>query len=137
MKKQGFTLIELLVVVLIIGILAAIALPKYQKAILKSRATEAVLNLKNLIRAQQSYYLANGKYTTDLTQLDLNFKNGFYSYRCIKENIIDCYAMPVDGSYPIFEYSESKLYCRGAKKYCEAFSNKAGNTSGYWIMEEH
>ena len=51
--KRAFTLIELLVVVLIIGILAAVAVPQYQKAVIKSRFSEAMINLKTLSQATQ------------------------------------------------------------------------------------
>jgi len=59
-KKSGFTLIELLVVVLIIGILAAIAVPQYQRTVEKSRAAEAFINLKNIVQKVQIYILENG-----------------------------------------------------------------------------
>ncbi len=82
-KNAGFTLIELLVVVLIIGILAAVALPKYELAVEKSRAAEALAVLKNLRDAQELYYMANGAYSSDLTLLDIEppeSKNFNYSW---------------------------------------------------------
>ena len=59
-------------VVLIIGILAAIALPKYEAAVAKSRATEALLNLQDLYKAQQLYYMANNTYTDKISELDFS-----------------------------------------------------------------
>ena len=69
--RAGFTLIELLVVVLIIGILAAVALPQYQKAVERTRAVEAMTNLSALVTAENLYVMANGRATTDLTMLDI------------------------------------------------------------------
>lgn len=68
---KGFTLIELLVVVLIIGILAAIALPQYQKTVERARASEALTNLRALVSAEKVYQMTNGTATTDLSLLDI------------------------------------------------------------------
>ncbi len=70
-NNNAFTLIELLVVVLIIGILAAGALPQYQKAVEKSKATQALTALHALIQAQQAYHMANGTYAKHFDELDL------------------------------------------------------------------
>lgn len=90
MNKKGFTLIELLVVVLIIGILAAVAMPQYQKAVEKARLTEGITTMSSLEKALNLYLLANGApssgqafdYGTTLDSLDLDFpgrtKNSIY-----------------------------------------------------------
>ncbi|MBO7238613.1 MAG: prepilin-type N-terminal cleavage/methylation domain-containing protein [Elusimicrobiaceae bacterium] len=71
MNKKAFTLIELLVVVLIIGILAAIAVPQYQVAVTKSRFTKLIISARALKDAEEVYYMENGHYTTQ--QSDLAF----------------------------------------------------------------
>ena len=71
-RKKGFTLIELLVVVLIIGILSAIALPQYQKAMWKSRTAQLLVLAKNIGTAQEAYKMANGDYATSFDVLPLS-----------------------------------------------------------------
>ncbi len=74
-SKEAFTLIELLVVVLIIGILAAVAVPQYRVAMAKSRYANIKQLAHALADAQEIYYLDHGNYTTDIRQLDVTFKN--------------------------------------------------------------
>ena len=70
--KKGYTLLELLVVVLIIGILAAVAVPQYQTAVDRSRMSQAMVLGRALRDAQQRYYMANGQYTLNINDLDIS-----------------------------------------------------------------
>ena len=84
MNNKGFTLIELLVVVLIIGILAAMALPQYFKAVERSRMSEAVTLMANLAQAQQRKYLQLNHYTSFFTGLDVAPKDASGANHCTK-----------------------------------------------------
>ena len=76
--KKGFTLIELLVVVLIIGILAAIAVPQYNKAVEKARLAEAFTIGKHLKDAEEVFLMANGRYTDSFEELGIDLPSGYY-----------------------------------------------------------
>ena len=69
--NKGFTLIELLVVVLIIGILAAMAMPQYFKAVERSRMTEADTLLGSIAQAQRRKFLQTNRFATDYRGLDV------------------------------------------------------------------
>ncbi len=75
-SSRGFTLIELLVVVVIIGVLAAIAIPKFQSTKGKANAASLKSDLRNLATAQEAYFYENLTYTTSVASLNLKLTSG-------------------------------------------------------------
>ena len=73
LNRKGFTLIELLIVVVIIGILAAIAIPKFSNTKEKAYMAAMKSDLRNLVTAEEAYFADNTTYSTDQSPLVLNY----------------------------------------------------------------
>jgi prepilin-type N-terminal cleavage/methylation domain-containing protein len=75
-NRKGFTLVELLVVVLIIGILAAIGIPQYFKAVERSRVSEATQTFTSVKSAEERFLMRTSNYTDNFSDFDIEYKSG-------------------------------------------------------------
>lgn len=117
MATKAFTLIELLVVVLIIGILAAVAVPQYQKAVMKTRYATMKPLVEHIYQAQKLYYLANGQYAATLADLGVEVgplqQNGSASlpwgYCTLSGSYVYCYHESLHMAYMKYFTNEVRL----------------------------
>ena len=146
---KGFTLIELLVVVLIIGILSSVALPQYQKAVEKSRISEAITLVSAIGKAEELYFMANGEYARDIDKLDLDFPGERVNYYVNSlqtkhfacrpvgvplqetEVLAVCNRLPKETVYAVVWLKGGGLACRWynekGKSYCKMFGPVTGS----------
>jgi len=75
-NRKGFTLIELLIVVVIIGILAAIAIPKFANTKDKAYITAMKSDLRNMVTAEEAFFSDSSAYTTDLSSMNFRQSTG-------------------------------------------------------------
>jgi prepilin-type N-terminal cleavage/methylation domain-containing protein len=140
MTSRAFTLIELLVVVLIIGILAAIVLPQYQKAIEKTRFTKALGTISSLHRSTQVYQLANGIFPQSLDDLDISLNGEAVStLTSISGITVGGDAIKInDFTYGIFNSADNwghqpfkGVFGQYKKNNCTLIIKNKNNTSGW------
>lgn len=138
-SKRGFTLIEVMIVIMIIVIITAVLMPHYERAIEKTKVSEALLVTRAIADANRMYNLKNGEYTSDMDNLDIQIpgKHGFlneknkdsnlFSYSAgiggEEEDIAMADRLPSDTFYSLIIYNKKngvgcKYFSERGKKFC-------------------
>ncbi|MDP8266736.1 MAG: prepilin-type N-terminal cleavage/methylation domain-containing protein [Candidatus Aceula meridiana] len=121
-KKSGFTLMEVIIVIIIAGILASVAIPRYSGAIEKSRAAEGAYILGTLLGAQERYNLENSSYADDPALLDVtiptprNFNDPSVSSNCCNTDDTVCASIVRGGAlYTLSIQCDGDIVCLNAE----------------------
>lgn len=124
---NGFTLIEILVVVLIIGVLAAIAVPQYQLAAGKSKFAAVKGIAKAIADAEERYYNNNGEYTKDFSALDVTKPSDvscwIWATGINSQKAVACYASVNNITMAYYHFfNKGNPYNNDGKRACLVFS---------------
>ena len=120
-REGGFTLIELLVVIIIIGILAAIAIPVFLNQRKKGWDAQAKSDLRNAATAQETFLTDNGNYTLSVANLSTN---GF-------KQSADVTAFAVSNGYAADATTKTSTDATSVGGYCMLATSKSGNKYTY------
>lgn len=100
-RNSGFTLIELLIAVMIIGVLAAIAIPNYQQYVTRSNRTEGMALLQEAAARQERFMTQNNRYATTVAELGYSASGG----RPAGRSANNYYQLTIANSASSVEYS--------------------------------
>lgn len=139
-KQTGFTLLEILIVVVIIGILGSLSVPAYNKIIRRSNVSDAMYNLDMLATAESKYFIANGRYTSNLSNLEtplkgnsstISTKKFTYSAGEIREGNYCIYSESNDRDFILARNYKTNLGILCSGSYCSNLSGlvKTGSLS--------
>lgn len=125
-KRKGYTLMEILVIVIIIGVLASLVAPQYNKVINRADVSDGLKNIDLFSAAENKYFIQKGVYTNDLSTLETPLKGNTANISA--GNFIYSAGNPKEDNYCIYSENKTKNYtlARNYKENSEVICSGAG-----------